>query len=162
VLVCPLCDRAELPDRLKLTQRTPWWDENTMPPGLERPHRLAEGVWGQIKVHRGRLRFVTQGEVVIEVTIDPRSTHAIPPGLDHSIEALGSVCFSIDFFSIVRDDVEDPLERDLARLAMNQEAISSAFDDGGETAREAHRVCFVCGGILDDVAHSYIETEDRG
>ncbi|HEY5265972.1 MAG TPA: DUF3565 domain-containing protein [Acidimicrobiales bacterium] len=161
-LSCPLCDRAELPDGLRLVRSTPRWDEYTMPARFRRPHRLAEGTWGRITVHRGRLRFTSRGEVDVDVIIDSSATQAIPPGLDHSLGTSGPVCLSIDFFSIDRGEVEDPPEHDDRLPEMNQDVTSTTSDDGGETACWAHLVCAECGGIFDDVAHSHAQLKDQG
>ena len=161
LLSCPLCDRAELPDKLQLVQSTPNWDEHTMPARFQRRHRLAESIWGQITVHRGRVRFTSRGEVDVDATIDSSATQTIPPGLDYWLGTIGPVSLSIDFFSIDRGEVEDPPE-DEKRLPRMNPVTSSASDDGGETACWVHLVCPECGGIFDDVAHSHVPPKDQG
>ena len=160
-LSCPLCDRAELPDGLQLVETTPRWDEYTTPAGLQRLHRLDQGTWGRIRVHRGRLRFTSRGQVVIDVLVDSSATQAIPSGLEHSLQMIGPVCFSIDFFSIDYGGVEDPTEYESALPGLNQQATIAASDVGGETACWAHLVCTECGGVLDDVAHAHERPKDR-
>jgi len=49
-LDCPLCDRAELPDGLRVVRATNAWDQDSMPPGLRRAHRVAAGTWGRLWV----------------------------------------------------------------------------------------------------------------
>ncbi|MGH9047567.1 MAG: DUF3565 domain-containing protein, partial [Acidimicrobiales bacterium] len=46
-LNCPLCDRTELPQRVRRTRVSSDWNEKTMPVGLRRAHRLGEGTWGR-------------------------------------------------------------------------------------------------------------------
>ncbi len=99
-LDCPWCDRAELPDRLALVRTTPEWDGTTMPAGLRRAHRIAEGTWGRIVVHEGRLRFVARTDPGIDVVLGPDTAQAIPPGVEHEVEPLGQVRFSIEFLSV--------------------------------------------------------------
>ena len=99
-LSCPLCDRAELPEGLARVRTTPMWDEYTMPEGLRRTHRLARGTWGLIKVDSGQLRFVSRGDPIIDVIVGDKGVQAIPPELEHFVQSLGFVSFSIDFFVV--------------------------------------------------------------
>jgi len=161
LLSCPLCDRAELPDKLRLVQSTPRWDEHTMPARFQRLHRLAEDTWGRITVHRGQLRFTSRGEVDVDGILDSPATQAIPPGLDYSLGMNGPVSLSIDFFSIDRGDVGDPREYENRPPGVDHEATSTASDNGGETACWLHLVCPECGGIFDDVAHSHAQPKDQ-
>ena len=52
-LGCPLCDRAELPDRLRILRSIGPFDEETLPAGLRGDHRLADGIWGRLRVDQG-------------------------------------------------------------------------------------------------------------
>ncbi|NNE11867.1 MAG: DUF1971 domain-containing protein, partial [Ilumatobacter sp.] len=51
-----------LPDGLHLVRTTREFDETTVPSGLLREHRIAEGVWGRLVVRDGALTFVFDGE----------------------------------------------------------------------------------------------------
>ena len=102
LLTCTLCDRAELPDGLQLVRTTPKWDEHTMPAGLRSAHHLSRGTWGRIVVFQGQLRFVARTNPVTDVVVQPGCAQAIPPDIDHQVQPLGPVRFSIDFFSIPR------------------------------------------------------------
>ena len=102
LLACPLCDRAELPDGLRLVRIGPEWDEKTMPAGLGRAHRLAGGTWGRIVVHDGRLRFTMTGDPPLDVELAPGATQAIPPGIAHEVRPLGPVRFEVEFLALVR------------------------------------------------------------
>ena len=96
-LDCPLCDRAELPDGLRVVRTTDRWDERTMPVGLRRAHRLSAGVWGRLHVVEGRLRFRAATEPPLDVTVDRERPQPIPPEVDHEVEPLGAVRFSVEF-----------------------------------------------------------------
>ncbi len=103
-LACPLCDRAELPGAVRHVRSGPEWDERTLPPGLRRAHRLGTGTWGRIRVHEGRLRFCMDSDSPLSVELVPSSEpQAIPPGVDHDVEPLGRVRFSVEFFAIERN-----------------------------------------------------------
>jgi tellurite resistance-related uncharacterized protein len=97
VLACPLCDRAEVPANLVVVRTTATWDEHSIPNGLRRAHRVASGTWGRVRVERGRLRFVAQTTPVIDVVVEMSHAQGIPPDVEHSVEPLGPVRFSIEF-----------------------------------------------------------------
>jgi tellurite methyltransferase len=126
-LECPLCERAELPPDLRHVRTSPEWDDNTMPAGLKRRHRLAAGTWGQVSVHTGQLRLLIPGEPGIDVVLGPGSTQAIPPEVEHEATPQGPVRFSIDFFAV--DPRRDPC------------------DEGGDPACWAGLLCPECGAV---------------
>ena len=96
-LDCPLCDRAELPEALRVVRTAGVWDERTMPAGLRRAHRLGDGVWGRLRMQHGRLRFRARTEPALDLVIGAGGTQAIPPGVEHDVEPQGSVGFSLEF-----------------------------------------------------------------
>ena len=100
LLGCPLCDRAELPDGLLLVRTSPKWDEHTMPGGLRSAHRLKSGTWGRIVVLQGQLHFVARTNPVIDFVVSPERAQPIPPDIEHGVQPLGPVRFSIDFLSM--------------------------------------------------------------
>jgi tellurite methyltransferase len=140
-LDCPLCDRAELPDGLELVRTSKRWDQDTMPVGLGRAHRIAAGTWGQILVHDGHLRFVARTQPKLNIVLKAGSIQAIPPEVEHEVHALGEVCFSIEFLS-----VPEP------RAAIQ---LPAPNDQVGETACMAHLACQECGAVLDGESHMY-------
>ncbi len=151
-LLCPLCDRAELPRGLHPLRRSPAWDNETAPSAIKMSHHLAEGTWGVITVEDGQLKFVTNGEVVMNQLVDKNSPQAIPPGLDHSVEFIGPVLFRIDFFSVERDDSRDPV--DASTLDSAREIPTRVgSEEGGESACFANVVCTLCGAVLESDPH---------
>lgn len=153
LLTCPLCDRAELPDGLQLVRTTPKWDEHTMPTGLRIAHHLNRGTWGRIVVFQGQLRFVARTNPVTDVVVQPGCAQAIPPDIDHQVQPLGPVRFSIDFFSIPRRN------RDVVTLTSEVSAPTDLAsqhrlsDEGGDSACWAHLLCPECGTVLDEGPH---------
>jgi tellurite methyltransferase len=143
-LDCPLCDRAEMPEGLRLLRTSAQWDEHTMPNGLRRAHRIAAGTWGRIVVHDGHLRFAAQTEPRLETVLSCGSIQAIPPEVEHEIEPLDRVCFSIDFLSIAENDAD----------RSDQSLRGQDFEIGGETACWAHLLCEECGAVLDGGPHA--------
>lgn len=107
LLPCPLCDRAEFPEAVRLVRTSPEWDELTLPPGLRRAHQLATATWGRLVVHEGTLRFSMDGALSVELR--PGSpAQVIPPGIPHEVEPLGHVRLSIDFFTVDRSATGHP------------------------------------------------------
>lgn len=98
-LTCVLCDRTEIPDGLVVVRTTATWDEHSMPDALRRAHRVASGRWARLRVTDGRLRFVAQTTPVTDVILGDGQSQGIPPDVEHLVEPLGPVRFSIDFLA---------------------------------------------------------------
>lgn len=142
-LSCPLCDRQELPEGLHPLRKSPAWDSESAPSAIRIFHRLAEGTWGVISVDDGHMRFVTDGEVVMNKVVDCSVSQAIPPELDHRLDFDGPIHFSIEYLKVER--------RQLIAAFDKLEIISS--NEGGERACFAHIVCPVCGAVVENEPH---------
>jgi tellurite methyltransferase len=141
-LPCPPCARAEFPAAIRRVRSSPEWDERTVPPGLLRAHQLAAGTWGKLIVHQGALRFSLTGEPPVSVELVAGSpAQAIPPGVCHEVQPMGSVRFSIDFFTVGRN--VPPLA--VAGLPIHAE--------GGDPACWAGLLCPECGAVLTEDPH---------
>jgi tellurite methyltransferase len=138
---CPLCDRAVLPQRVHFVNRSPVWDEDSLPVALLRGHRLGEGTWGLVSVTKGRLRYLS-ADPTVDITVGAGNVHAIPPTVEHTVEPRGAVRFRVDYFAV------EPY-----RAVSGEAREVSASDQGGETACLAHLVCTECGAVLDGRAH---------
>jgi tellurite resistance-related uncharacterized protein len=145
-LDCPLCDRAELPDGLRLVRSSKEWDERTIPPGLLHANHVASGTWGRILVRRGRLQFVASTAPPISLVLGPGSTQAIPPDVEHHVRPLGAVSFSIDFLGVDEHDPGAPAG-DVTPPAQ------PVPDEGGDPACWAGLLCPECGVVLDGGSH---------
>ncbi len=144
---CPPCDRAELPEGLRLLRTSPEWTEHTVPAGLLRSHHLAVGAWGRIVVHDGKLRFFAATAPVIEAELGCGETQAIPPEVEHEVEPLGPVRFTIDFLAVAENGRHhSPSE---PSSSMPQQDI----DQGGDPACWAGLLCPECGAVLDGGPH---------
>lgn len=137
LLDCPLCDRAELPEALRPVRTSPVWDEQTMPNGLRRTHRLAPRTWGRLIVHRGRLRFAASTSPTIQIDLGTGESQAIPPEVEHEIEPLGVFNFSVEFFAVDRS----------GSSAEIQQAERHAVEEGGDPACWAGLLCPGCGAM---------------
>ncbi len=146
-LDCPLCERAEMPDSLRYVRTTPIWDEGTVPAALRRAHRIAAGTWGRIVVHDGGLRFAAATTPAIHVELGKGETQVISPGVEHEIEPLGVVRFSVEFFTVDRGDQPyEPTES-------GEVEVGELADEGGDPACWARLVCPECGAILNGGDH---------
>ena len=146
---CPLCDRAELPEGLRLVRSSAEWSEHTMPSGLRRAHRLARGTWARVAVHEGRLRFVAATGPALRVELVPGSTQAIPPDVEHEVQPLGQVRFTIDFFAVD----EGRMAGEVAAAEPVPPLAQLGADQAGDPACWAGLLCPGCGVVLGDGPH---------
>ncbi|HYH52313.1 MAG TPA: DUF3565 domain-containing protein [Acidimicrobiia bacterium] len=96
-LNCPLCDRAELPDGLRPARRAGPFDADTLPAGLRKSHRVADGVWGCLHVLQGSVDFSMDTGPPIEITVKEGGCQPIPPGIDHHLTLTGPVLLEVEF-----------------------------------------------------------------
>lgn len=94
---CPLCDRAELPDGLRPDRTAGPFDTDTLPAGLRRPHRVAEGRWGQLRVTEGTVGLLLETEPPIERQLVTGDRQALPPGIPHRLRGDGPFQLAVDF-----------------------------------------------------------------
>ena len=96
-LDCPLCDRAELPEGLRLVRTAGPFEADTLPPGLRTAHTVAEGTWGCLRVQEGSLLFSMESEPPISIRVEAGSRQPIPPGVRHALTTDGPVRLTVDF-----------------------------------------------------------------
>jgi tellurite methyltransferase len=95
-LDCPLCDRAEVPDGLVVARTAGPFDESTLPAGLRRNHRVADGTWAMLRVLSGRAHFTMETEPPISRDLAGGDSQPIPPGVLHAV-ALTTGSIEVDF-----------------------------------------------------------------
>lgn len=98
-LECPACDRAELPDGLRVVRRAGPWTESSLPPGLRKAHRVGAGTWGRLRVVEGRARFTMATTPPLVRELGAGDVQPIPPEVDHEVGPLGAVRLEIDFLT---------------------------------------------------------------
>lgn len=98
---CPLCDRAELPEGLRLARRSPEWVEATLPAALKRAHRVAGGHWGRLLVLEGRVLFRAATSPPIERCLAAGASQPIPPTVSHDVTAEGPCRLMVEFLDVV-------------------------------------------------------------
>ena len=97
-LDCSLCDRAELPEGLTLARTAGPFVAATLPAGLRRDHRVAEGTWGCLRVEDRSVRFSMATEPPVDVRLKAGDRHPIPPGVPHALTLEGPVRLAVEFY----------------------------------------------------------------
>jgi tellurite methyltransferase len=151
LLRCPLCDRCELPEGLRLVRSSPEWDHESIPAAFLNSHRIGDRTWGVLRVRQGSLRFVLAGEPDIDILLGTDSAQPIPPGILHRVEPSESVCFAIDCFAV--DRKVTPVHAPAVEVPRDDLAVFVASEQGGDPSCWAALVCFECGAILDGGSH---------
>ena len=89
--------RPVLPAGLEHVRTTDVFDERTVPAGLRRAHRVADGVWGRLVVHTGEVGFVFEDEPDAPMVLHAGDCVAIPPARLHHVELRGPATFAVEF-----------------------------------------------------------------
>jgi len=76
---------------------TPIFDENTLPAGLRKEHRTKAGVWGIIRVIRGRLNYRIL-DPVSETILDADQPGYVTPEQPHLVEPMGAMKMVVEFY----------------------------------------------------------------
>ena len=86
----------DLPGDVAFVRRTDVFDATTVPAGLRRAHRVADGVWGRLVVEAGTVAFVVEasGE---RFELGAGDAIAIPPGVAHHVEPDDEARFAVEF-----------------------------------------------------------------
>ena len=102
-LDCPRCDRAELPEALHVARTAGPFDATTLPAGLRKAHRVADGVWGRLRVIDGSAAIALETRPPLDVRLAAGDSQPIPPGVPHAVSVDGPVVLVVDF--LVRDAI---------------------------------------------------------
>jgi tellurite resistance-related uncharacterized protein len=87
----------ELPEGLQLARTTDVFTPETVPPGLLRAHRVADGVWGRLVVHSGTVTFVFEDQPHQPIVAGSGDRIVIPPGRFHHVELSDTASFAVEF-----------------------------------------------------------------
>lgn len=88
----------QIPDGFELARTTPTFDNDTVPAGLLAAHRVADGVWGRLIVHTGRVGFAFEDHPKLIVVLDAGNSVAIPPGRLHHVELDQPATLAVEFY----------------------------------------------------------------
>lgn len=89
-----------LPDGLEYVRTTDTFNTDTVPAGLLRAHRVADGVWGRLVVHSGTVTFVFDDDPDNPIPVGAGDRVAIPPARHHHLEFDGPATFAVEFHRI--------------------------------------------------------------
>lgn len=95
---CGRCEALERPAGAVCYRQTPVFEAATIPAGLLQQHTLKAGVWAEIVVLSGRLRYRIHAPLDRELILEPGVVGVVPPEIPHEIAALGDVRVRIDFY----------------------------------------------------------------
>ncbi len=86
-----------IPSDFVLARTTAVFDNASVPAGLLRAHRVADGVWGRLIVHSGQVGFVFEDDPGGAVFVGPGDSVVIPPGRLHHVELDQPATFAVEF-----------------------------------------------------------------
>ncbi len=92
-----MTNKQQLPDGLVLARTTDVFTTNTVPAGLLRAHRVADGVWGRLVVHSGTITFAFEDQLDQPIVAVPGDRIVIPPGRFHHVELSDTASFAVEF-----------------------------------------------------------------
>ncbi len=95
-----VADSAQIPEGFVVVRTTEVFDPETVPAGLLRAHRVADGVWGRLVVRQGTVRLVFEDTPTEPVVVDAGSTAVIPPARRHHVELGGDARFAVEFWRL--------------------------------------------------------------
>ena len=88
----------DLPPGLQHYKSTPLFTSATIPGALMTSHATKAGVWGVLRVRRGRLLYCLDGDVQEKHVVGEGGSVVIDPGIPHHVEALDAdTAFLIEF-----------------------------------------------------------------
>jgi tellurite resistance-related uncharacterized protein len=94
---CPVI-RTELPEGLVFARQTPSFTRASVPGSLLSSHSTKAGVWGLIRVLRGRLRYCVDAFPIRTTVVGEKGTAVVEPEVLHHVELLDSdTMFVIEF-----------------------------------------------------------------
>jgi tellurite methyltransferase len=103
-LDCRLCDRAELPEGLRLARTAGPFEAHSLPSGLRTAHRVVDGIWGCLRVQEGSVLFSMDSDPPVRVRVGAGGWQPIPPGVRHALTVDGPVRLTVDFLVPVGAD----------------------------------------------------------
>jgi tellurite methyltransferase len=88
---CPLCDRAEMPEGLRLLGTAGRWDQDSLPGVFRRLHRTPEAVWGLLRVTEGNIGIRMETSPRLDRPLEAGARQPIPPRVPHMLAVAGPV-----------------------------------------------------------------------
>jgi len=92
----PILDEIELPSGLEHTRTTPEFSVQNVPAGLLGAHRVADDVWGVLRVFAGTVVFVLEDSGA-QRSLTTDDAQVIEPGVLHHVEPSDDARFVVEF-----------------------------------------------------------------
>lgn len=87
-----------IPAGFELMRTTETFDHESVPAGLLRAHRVADGVWGRLVVHAGSVTFMFEDDSANPHLLNAGESVVIPPARLHHVEPSMSAKFAVEFY----------------------------------------------------------------
>jgi hemoglobin len=88
-----------LPPGLVRHKQTPEFTSDNVPEALLAAHSVKAGVWGLLRVLRGRVRYCLDGDSADTLLVEAGSTAVIEPEVHHHVELLDEdSAFLVEFY----------------------------------------------------------------
>ncbi len=97
-LNCLRCERLEFPQGYVSYQKTPVFDEHSIPKGLQSEHSTKPGVWAKLRILEGRLNYHILSPINQKLSLDSAQEGIIVAEVLHYVEPEGKVRFYVEFF----------------------------------------------------------------
>ena len=88
----------KLPGNVTPYQKTPQFNETSIPKGLLKAHQTKNGVWGKIVVLEGELRYTINEPILETYVLDENNHGVVEPTVYHEVAPLGEVRFYVEFY----------------------------------------------------------------
>ncbi len=92
-----MTSQTQLPDGLVHARTTDIFNNDTVPAGLLKAHRIADRVWGRLIVNTGAVRFVFDDQPDRPIRVEAGEAVIIPPARRHHVELDGPATFAVEF-----------------------------------------------------------------
>ena len=90
-------NQPQMPEGLEHVRTTDTFNNETVPAGLLRAHRVADGVWGRLVVYSGAVDFVFDDSPDEAITVPAAGSVDIPPAREHHVVLDGPATFAVEF-----------------------------------------------------------------
>lgn len=87
-----------LPTNVTAYQKTPTFNQDSVPAGLLKAHQTKVGTWGSIVIVSGALLYRILEPSQEEIELSPSYFGVVEPEVLHEVEPLGAVEFYVEFY----------------------------------------------------------------
>lgn len=103
-VACVRCDRFEVPTGFAPYKRTRTFTEADVPAALRAAHTTRRGVWAEVHVVEGSLRYCVEAPELPAQTLTPEVVGVVIAERPHRVELVGPVRFYVEFLRRAGDD----------------------------------------------------------